>query len=51
MKYADGVSSMKLEKRAQISKSDEHKCSKMSGYSLHFDSYLPLKVLITLCNN
>ena len=50
MKYADGVSSMKLEKRAQISKSDEPKCSEMSGYSLEY-SYLPFKVLITLCNS
>ena len=55
MKYADDVSSMKLEKEHKFQNqmnTNVAKCqnSKMSGY-LHFHGYNPLKVLITLCNN
>ena len=38
-------------KRAKISKADEHEWSKVSGYSLHFSSFLSFQILIILCNN
>lgn len=61
MKYADEVSSMKLENfRFKFEHKFQNQMStnvakwqngKMSGCSLHFHGYHPLKVLITLCNN